>query len=854
MKTVKSLWTLTTQISVGIIFSLTAMVASSAFAEGEMRVKYALAFGDHEGPVERFVPGHAFLPSNFVMRANFAVKNLQNVPAEFSSCSNLFSKFAYPAVYSANGINVQGMVSVVLDKLRNDVIYTLRVVCFEPYHAFTSGNQRVFSISVNGEVKKDNCDAYTDSGGLYTPVCYELACTADEDGVITINIENVINKFALVGLELLEPAGNPHDPPNLIVNGFKEFVHLVPEMRSNAFRYDIQYRDGEEGTDVKTFASGVDISALYDIAPAVDGVTRYYRARVAEEGNNVWSEWIAADRTVSATRILRMNSYGSENFAEIEGWEDQDVYCYPQVNRDAWKGKNSAQDIDVSFVTNPAPQDIYKTGGYIENNGARGYLFPRMNPLCAYRLRIHLAETYAKCDIGFRMFQLASNGFIVEDWNHPQIDEYGTIDIKKYCNESCFVAGVLERDITTLPDGSINVGIFKLKDNPIVRGIELIPTGVDYFSRAGFNTVFHRNASDEDASAENEEAVEGVLNKTELTWRSSDIPAACTGDGAPARILSSGRVLISRDVDGGALTVTGTGIVNFYMDGNAIRAHLNADGTGGSTTFSAKAGVYDFYVEQLQKSGTDFSSEIKITDREGNEIPVAMYQSALTPEVAPWKFHRLHGYNNSETKSPSYPLPLNEERTSFRVYGSGNDTYTSTDTGSILYQKAPRQFQITMRTFGVGGGYVEGTRFGFGFRGGLGRAASDKFMSVIGFRVYDAQTRYIAYYDFDLSNGASHEYPASMPYVDGDVSKNLWMRLTKINGAAGKSVVTMEYSTDGATWIREYTFTDVPRTEFNYVGPMVVAHNKAETSLPWMDVDNLEIVDLTPKGMIIIVR
>ncbi len=114
--------------------------------------------------------------------------------------------------------------------------------------------------------------------------------------------------------------------------------------------------------------------------------------------------------------------------------------------------------IDLSGVTNPAPQAVYQSERY----GASTYTIPNLTAGTQYTVRLHFAELYQTAS-GARVFNVAINGTTVLS----NFDIYAQVGAR-------FKAIV--REFTTVANGSgqIVVALTTVKDNATIAGIEII--------------------------------------------------------------------------------------------------------------------------------------------------------------------------------------------------------------------------------------------------------------------------------------------------------------------------------------------------------------------------------------------
>ncbi len=694
-----------------LAFSILLVGLSASATEG-LRTRYALTFGGDTAPIAQFVLGDSYLSvaggSLYWYNESEAAKKFSKVPDDIAPYVDIYRKMRYGQDKTVAG----GGLKLTLNSLAPNTEHKLRLHSIE----FWNGDvgKRTFAVYVNDTRMDAPADGVFDlvrDAGKHVPHYYDIPNVySTADGKMSIFLSNVVDKLVLCGLELFEPTNAPCYKPTPTVKGFTEFAYLNLETKDHrgatGLYYDIQCRDGGDEAEVKTFATRVCGNVVYDTTPAT-GVTRAYRVRMSQEGNELWSDWISAARTTSA-----------------------------------------------------------------------------------------------------------------------------------------------------LTDGA---------------GRQLLPVPAEEYERTGVVSVFHRNASDADTDATNEVAVTETVTKNELVWTQTDVPASCTGDQAPARILTSGKIFFPYMVKDCRIAVRGTGMVNLWLDNGWMKTTLlnggvvtntfayakitgNLTGKSHTNTCVGEVGLHDFYVEQLQAADTDIATSVAFIDDEGQEIPVRLYPSDFTADISPWKYHQLHA-RQWQYQADAYVVPLDEARTSFRIYGSGNSTWGTTDGGSVLYQSLKGGFEIQMRINSIGDIYDKDCRYGFALRGGLGTAAADKFLVVAGYNPRGG-IRPMVFADADLSNDMDIGAPLSGK--EGQYTKYpIWLKLVATTGADadGKRVLNYDYlmSSDGETWTSYYKGS-VPRAADTLVGPIIVASKLLGTITPWIDIDNLELTDNAVAPLILIIR
>jgi beta-glucanase (GH16 family) len=204
-------------------------------------------------------------------------------------------------------------------------------------------------------------------------------------------------------------------------------------------------------------STGVKGTSFTDVL-LTPGATYYYEVTATgqESGESPLSNEAvvklpSAGTTVQAIAISSGSLVGTENFVQDTGFNLGATNAYPDV-------------IDVSKVTNPAPQGVYRT----ERWGPTTYTIPNLTPGDSYTVRLHFAET-AFAAAGQRAFNVAVNGA-------PVLTNF---DIFAAAGGE-FIANVQEFKATADSSGTIALTFTKGTNgaphtNPSIRGIEIIP-------------------------------------------------------------------------------------------------------------------------------------------------------------------------------------------------------------------------------------------------------------------------------------------------------------------------------------------------------------------------------------------
>src|SRR5258706_6954678 len=171
-----------------------------------------------------------------------------------------------------------------------------------------------------------------------------------------------------------------------------------PNLTYNVFRATTS---GAEHAISNMIATGVAGASFTDVM-LTPGTTYYYQVSATgqESGESALSNeaTVAVPLTGTNVQPIAISSgslVGTQNFVRDIGYSAGASNAYPNA-------------IDVSGVTNPAPQGVYRT----ERWAPTTYSIPNLAPGAAYTVRLHFAET-AFASAGQRAFNVAINGTAV---------------------------------------------------------------------------------------------------------------------------------------------------------------------------------------------------------------------------------------------------------------------------------------------------------------------------------------------------------------------------------------------------------------------------------------------------------
>ncbi len=123
---------------------------------------------------------------------------------------------------------------------------------------------------------------------------------------------------------------------------------------------------------------------------------------------------------------------------------------------------STGSTIDLSGVTNPAPQYVYQSNRY----GTFSYAITGLTPNTSYPVRLHFAETYWT-QAGQRVFNVSANG-------QTALSNFDIVAAAGAINKAVAAQFTVKAD----GSGTITLQFAAVKDNALVSGIEVLGAGV----------------------------------------------------------------------------------------------------------------------------------------------------------------------------------------------------------------------------------------------------------------------------------------------------------------------------------------------------------------------------------------
>lgn len=243
------------------------------------------------------------------------------------------------------------------------------------------------------------------------------------------------------------PFDPPQTPSNLIatqVSGFSVTLSWT-DNSTNEIGFIIERAQSPEDFTFLDYASQDQTS--YQDNNVTAGSS--YNYRVVAYNHAGYSDYSNSISVTAVTPLYRINC--GDNSAAFPFTADQ--YANGGTIRTVTNG------IDMSSVTNPAPQAVYQSERY----GNSTYTIPNLTAGGQYRVRLHFAELYQTA-VGQRVFNVAINGSTVLS----NFDIYAVTGAR-------YKATVREFTAPANSSGQIVINFNTITDNATISGIEILP-------------------------------------------------------------------------------------------------------------------------------------------------------------------------------------------------------------------------------------------------------------------------------------------------------------------------------------------------------------------------------------------
>jgi len=515
-----------------------------------------------------------------------------------------------PAPQAVYQVQRFGAFSYIIPDLTANASYTVRLHFAEIFD--TGAGQREFNVTIQGTQVLTNFDIYATAGAENKAVVEAFPVTADSNGRITIQLTSVISNPFIAGIEILPATGGPASVGVVSGSGQSSsvgtafanpLVTIVKDSSNNPLSGVLVTYSGTgvgfpSGNTATTGANG---QASVTAEPTTTG-SLSVNATVSGVGSPaVFSE----TGTSGGSGGIDINSGGSATGSWVA-----DEYYSPSPGQTL----STANTIDTSGVTNPAPQAVYQNQRY-----AVTYTIPSLTVGADYTVRLHFAELAGWGCNGGRTFNVTINS----------VQVLTNFDI---CDAAGAAFKAIAESFSTTADsnGKITLQFTSVNNNPILAGIEIqpetdAPSSVAVVSGSGQTSPVGTPFANplitlvEDSSGN---PLPGVL----VTYAGSGVSFP---SGATATTDSNGEASVTAEPTvSGALTVNATvsgvsGPAVFSETGTAVVTDVIAIDSGGPATSNWVADEY------YSPSPGSTQSTANTIDTSGvtNPAPQAVYQN-----------------------------------------------------------------------------------------------------------------------------------------------------------------------------------------------------------------------------------
>jgi beta-glucanase (GH16 family) len=449
-------------------------------------------------------------------------------------------------------------------------------------------------------------------------------------------------------------------------------------------------------------ATGVTGTSFTDVM-LTPGSTYFYEVNATSQAsgesalsNEATASLPSSGTGVQAIAISSGSLVGTNNFVQDTGFSGGATNAYPDV-------------INVSGVTNPAPQAVYRT----ERWAPFTYTIPNLTPGASFTVRLHFAET-AFAAAGQRAFNVAINGTTVL----TNYDIFADAGAQFKATEKVF---------TTTADSSGNIAVAFTAGtngaphtNPSVRGIEIIPQGCSAPTTPGSFAATAASSSEIDLSwsassgpscggaitynvtrngTQIASALSGTTFKdtgltaaTTYTYTvtavnsagasaaastSATTPAGCTAPTTPTNFTAT--AVSTSEIDLGWTASTGPscgGAVTYNVTRNGTQIATGQSATTLKDTGLTASTTYNYTVAAVNSVGTSAAASASATTQgTTTAVQINCGGPAVSPFVADVDFAgggTIHHTNTIDLSGVTNPAPM-------AVYQTGRDgnfTYT----------------------------------------------------------------------------------------------------------------------------------------------------------------------------------
>ena len=334
--------------------------------------------------------------------------------------------------------------------------YTVRLHFADPIS--TAAGQRQFNVFINGVQVLNNWDVFGVLGAANKAVVETYNVTADANGDISIVFGNGTAGSPLVsGIEVVPGTATAllTPPAKVTATAGSSQVSLTWTAVAGATGYIVQRSTSPSGPFAR-LNTAIVTGTTYTDTGANNQASYYYVVRAVNSagiGNASGPPAGVVSGIPTGSNAYKVNSGGAAVSAFI-----------PDQFFTGGTAGTTTNFIDVSEITQPAPQAVYQSQRY---GATFSYTFPGLTPGASYDVRLHFVEdnidnTVSR--VGQRIFGVAINGM-------PVLNNFDILSVTGSLNKA------ITQSYNASPDanGNITIAFTNAASNSVISGIEILP-------------------------------------------------------------------------------------------------------------------------------------------------------------------------------------------------------------------------------------------------------------------------------------------------------------------------------------------------------------------------------------------
>ncbi|MEI7921870.1 MAG: LamG-like jellyroll fold domain-containing protein, partial [Planctomycetota bacterium] len=272
--------------------------------------------------------------------------------------------------------------------------YGVRLHFADPFSR--AAGQRVFNVSVNGDLVLSNFDIYANTGEFDKAIERTFALQADSSGMIKIEFKSVTGDAMVSGIEVLPAIASATSSASVTDAAIVYTPTSLASVRSTvsgelgSFTVSNIYAQASDFTGAISWGDGMLSPAVFSGSNGVFHVT----------GSHTYD--LGGEYTAKVS-MGYVNGFGIDSGSTVSTNFVSDRYYSDGITA------SSVWTVETAFVQNEAPQTVYKTTRYGKNFS---YDIPNLAPGSLYKIRLDFVEAKFSGP-GQRLMDVAINGTTV---------------------------------------------------------------------------------------------------------------------------------------------------------------------------------------------------------------------------------------------------------------------------------------------------------------------------------------------------------------------------------------------------------------------------------------------------------